>query len=362
VVQTALKQPPKGLRLWLTSLFARASRGPARPAHPIPAGATAPLTRPAAPQGIVGYARFTSLEIREAAPLSKVGQAHCESIAAQVVAHFDEHRPGPQSQPTLSLRILELLGKPNLDERDLLQMVSQDGAVAAAVLKLANSAAFRGGMEIDSLRDAIARLGFREVGNVAGAVAARTLFAPESRAGLVMFKPRFHSQFLDAATVAVGAASLAIQKRVGRSDRAFLAGMLHDIGKSVGLKSLASLVTSGQVAEGITDQMVARVLERVHVQIGGDLHKQWALPAFLTAACVRHHDPIVETDPELVEVHLVRVASGLRQLRNAPEVPPTLPLEIEQSMLALGLTPFEFRALDTELTEVAERLGPTLAG
>jgi HD-like signal output (HDOD) protein len=311
---------------------------------------------PTAGAGIDAFARFVGVDLRPRPEPTPEELAEVERLAAQVLAHFDHHRPGPDSFPSLSLRIFNLVANPDeVDVGELVRLVSQDPALAAMILRLANSAALRGATAIENVRDAVTWLGLRDVATVAGALATRSLFNPSVRAEFAYFRRRWRGLFLDAVTVAMGCTWLSMQTGAGRSDRAFLGGLLHDVGKSLALKSIAALQHTGRMDPALTDLQIERILERVHVHIGAEVHQEWALPAGLTAVCLGHHDRAVPAAEDHLELHFVRVVSGLRQLRVAPAIDPGLPEQIEQSLRVLALDPFRFRALDTQLVELADR-------
>ena len=129
------------------------------------------------------------------------------------------------------------------------------------------------------------------MGDIAAAVASRSLFDVALKVEFELFGARWHSMFLRTMTTAFGASQFAFDQQIGRADHAFLSGMFHDIGKTLALRSLAALIFSGQVATPLPDRVVDEVLERVHVEIGCDLHEYWGLPGYLTTICRHHHDP-----------------------------------------------------------------------
>ncbi|HTN52323.1 MAG TPA: HDOD domain-containing protein, partial [Anaeromyxobacter sp.] len=165
---------------------------------------------------------------------------------------------------------------------------------------------------------------------------------------------RFAALYHRALTVANGAAFQAMQLRSGRADRAFLGGMLHDVGRSIALRSLAALASADGGAPPPPDR-IDRVLDRVHVEIGAECHQEWQLPQYLTVIAVRHHDPAVPGDADFADLHAVRIASALLELRE-PALARRAAGEIAQSASVLSLSPFAVRSLDAELRDAAQRV------
>jgi HD-like signal output (HDOD) protein len=231
---------------------------------------------------------------------------------------------------------------------ELTRLVSQDPAMSAGVLRVANSAAYHGAQEAETLRDAVTRLGLVEVGRVAGMVAARSLFQPQVKAEFAAFGSRWHEIFAEALVSARGASWLALQVRGVNADHVFLAGLLHDVGRSVALRVLA-VVDQGSQATDPFDPRIDRVLERVHVEIGGEVHQHWNLPRFSTLVTMRHHDLGLPVDGEYREAHVVRLVSAMVQLRRQPWRTEAARAEIDESCAALGLDGYALRSLDTQL-------------
>jgi HD-like signal output (HDOD) protein len=348
-----------GLLDRLRGLFGGTPKGPPRPAAPARA-APAPPARPEAPlpgQGpFAPLARALGIPV-PAPPPAPAPEAEAEEAAraGEVLEHFRRNRPGPASAPSLSLRIINLVAAPDADIGELSRLVSADPALAAGVLTVANSANYRAVSETETVRDAIARLGFDEVARIAGAVSARSLFNPRLKAELQAYGPAFAALYQRALTAASGAARLSLRRRGGRPDRTFLGGMLHDVGKSIALRSVAALSLEGRLRLRPGDPRLAGLLDRVHLEIGGEVHQEWGMPQYLTVVAVRHHDESVPGDDEFVDLHTVRLAAALLDLRNEPAFAARAAGEAAQSAAALGLTHLQVRELWTELREMEQR-------
>lgn len=271
-----------------------------------------------------------------------------EMLAERVLTHFRKNRPAPSALPAISLQVLNLVAEPDLSLSQLSRVVSQDPAFSAAILKVANSPAYAGAQEIQTLRDAVSRLGLTEVGRVAGVVSARSLFQPQVRSEFAAFGNRWSDIFSESVVAARGAAWLSMRVRRARSDHAFLAGILHDLGRSVALRSVASIELSEHCFD-LESTEIDRVVERVHVEIGGAVHVDWSLPRFPTLVAMRHHDLNLPADGEYVDVHCVRLASALVQFLRQPWRLEQVRAEVDASCVALNLDGFALRSLDTQL-------------
>jgi len=336
------------------ALAAEAEReGP--PPVPAPAPA-APPTRPAAPApeaDAKAWAEALGVEVEALDPMAEELPEDEERLAQAVLEHFDAHRPGPASFPAISMQVYEVAQDPEAPIERLASLIELDAALTAGVLVLANSPIYRGVDRFETARQAITRLGTGEVGRLATALSTRSLFRPEVRAEFQAFAATWNALFYHSAVVARTATSLGTLRKVPGTGNAFVGGMLHDVGKSIALRSLAALVLErgSRPPEPAT---IARVLHRVHVHVGAEVHREWRLPAHLTLLAVRHHEPALPADPDLGALHLVRLASALSLMASEPALHPGAPLEAVDSARALGLAPDRIAALRVEVQEQGE--------
>lgn len=357
------------MAIWLKDFWTRWTQA-APPAEPRPQTPPPPpidalyegLTPAELPEDAQHYLRALGLEPPPAAPVAVDDEAEDARLSGEVLAHFRANRPGLNACPSLSLKILNLVANPEADTSELNALIVRDPALSAAVLRCANSGAYAGLEESRTVREALTRLGLEEVARVAGVVAAKSLFNPLVRAEQAAFGALYTELFHHAGTCAMGAGWLAMQRRGGHSDRAFLGGMLHDVGKTIALRSVAALARGAEPSLATDRARVHRVLDCVHLEVGGEVHQEWKLPSHLTLLCVRHHDEDLPAGAEFVDVHCVRLASALALWRSQPEWAARAPTEVLGSARALGLNPFELRSLDAEVRRSSERMTAVAPG
>lgn len=297
---------------------------------------------------------------RSVAPPSMGEAAEEEALVDEVLARTRLGVKDASPPPAASLKILDSLSNPDLSVAELTRTVSLDPSMCSALLRVANSPAYAAAQEILSVRDAITRVGNVEVARIASAVAARSMFAAEGSDGLARFAPKLSDIFVDAVTTARGAAYLALQARGGRSDLAFLGGILVDLGRSAALRALAE-VAQALPPDALGAERVDRIVEQVHVALGSELHEAMSLPSFAVLAARRHHDSVLPCDGQLVEVHRIRLVATLVHLRAQPWRETLARVELNDSAGALSLDARALRALDTHLRSdrvvVEERFG-----
>lgn len=219
----------------------------------------------------------------------------------------DAVRRGRLSLPPLPELALQLLGMlRDQDHTDLSrvgELIEKDQALAASVLRLANSALFGGMRPVESLSDASARIGLRQLSTMVTTVTHRGHFTTNDPERLVTL----HTLWDHALASAVATRQLAVR---GGGDRAeaYLAGLLHDVGKLLVLKGvdeIASRPGVPRVAPLVTDELMTAL----HCELGGRTLEDWKLPSSIVRVA-QHHHAAHPVDEELLVVR-VRVASAI---------------------------------------------------
>ena len=182
--------------------------------------------------------------------------------------------------------------------------IDSDPALAAEVLRAANSAFFGGLVEITSIRAAIMRLGFKQVTNLA--------FMATEKSRYTAGQPRINAMMKELWQHAAGCALAAewIAKRLRYpqlAEEAFIGGLLHDIGKLFLLRVLDQMSRDNPLAAACPVELVRDVMQQAHTDQGHRLLQSWNLPAiYLTIVRDHHHDTL---DPGNLPLLMVRLAN-----------------------------------------------------
>lgn len=189
--------------------------------------------------------------------------------------------------PTIVVQALKVLQNPNSDGRAVERVIVNDPAISAKILRVANSAFFGYSRRVKTIAEAVRVLGFTNVQGMIISVGAFDAFRTE-RLNL----PDFWKH-----SIATATAARFLSPQVGCSpDEAFMAGILHDIGKLI----FAVQATPGyhQVLElrrgtaAMSSLEAERTLyEFTHPEVGEMVAERWDLPAKYVAAIAHHHHP-----------------------------------------------------------------------
>jgi putative nucleotidyltransferase with HDIG domain len=182
--------------------------------------------------------------------------------------------------PRVASQVVSLVGNAKSSATQLADLIHRDPALAGHVLKIANSPAYMPRMPIVSLQQAVARLGFGVITEIA--------FAASVQSGI--FRVPGYEKVLVALwrhALAAGAFAKEIA-RVRRSnvESAFLCGLLHGVGKP----ALLQITTDVAKASGLPldEQKLHDILEDLHTVVGMRIAEQWGLPKQVSAA-IEHY-------------------------------------------------------------------------
>jgi HD-like signal output (HDOD) protein len=179
------------------------------------------------------------------------------------------------SFPDVSVRVQRVLDDPKAAPAKIARVVGADAALAARVLRLANSSFLNpSGTPIKDLPVAVTRLGHQLVRCTALSFALQQMDLGTTEAGL---KSRLRSLWQEGTLVASIAYVLARATRAANADEALLTGLLHNIGDLY-------LAVKAAGAGGTPDPIWAEVVRRWRPRIARAILKQWSFPPAIVAA------------------------------------------------------------------------------
>lgn len=185
--------------------------------------------------------------------------------------------------PQTASRVLSVCNETSCDARKLADLIQHDAGLAGHVLSVANSAAYAPREPIVSLSQAISRLGFRVICEIAVAVAVKgKVFAVRGH------EERARQLWSHSAMAGAWAKEIARARR-RNVEGAFLCGLLHDIGKPAVMQTVLEICT--QRALAAEPVACESVMHEFHAQVGTQVLESWKFPAWMGAAVLHHHDP-----------------------------------------------------------------------
>lgn len=173
------------------------------------------------------------------------------------------------------------------DIRRLADIITSDPGMSAAALKLANSPLYGGGRLVSSVRNAVERLGTK---NIVCVVVASAL-----RASITGLPAAWLEQFWRRTSMMALAASLIARRLYGISpDAAYTYTLFHDAAIPLMMKRFPNYgdVLEKCEREGmLLEQAEAQFFPCTHPIVGSLLVRNWGLPPILGQAIRFHHEP-----------------------------------------------------------------------
>lgn len=176
--------------------------------------------------------------------------------------------------PEVALRIREAVDDPDVSAGKLASVVGQDAALAARIIKVANSPLLRGRVQVDNLQLAITRLGITFVRNLVTGLAMQQMFQATSDA----VDAKLRQVWEHSTEVASICHVLASHYTKLKPDQAMLAGLVHEIG-ILPILTLAEESPEMMAHPDILD----RVIDKLHPQVGTAILKAWSFPPELVS-------------------------------------------------------------------------------
>lgn len=186
-------------------------------------------------------------------------------------------------------RALGMLNDPSVDCAKLADVLGRDPSAATELLRVANSAAYRGIREVTRLDLACARMGRRALESIVLALTTKNLLVHKGG-------QRSLGQELWERAIASGAVMAAMSKRLKfPEDDAFLVGLLHDIGSIAILRVVHDYEeTHGRV---VSNKTFDQICSEWHEHLGLRLADTWNLPTPLPDLIGSHHREPSDDDP-----------------------------------------------------------------
>jgi HD-like signal output (HDOD) protein len=203
------------------------------------------------------------------------------------------------SFPDIASRVQKVLEDPRSAPGRVAIVVSSEAALAARILRLANSAFLNpSGEPVNDLRIALTRLGVQLVRCTAVSFALQQMQqnVTDSR-----MRERLHELWREGALVAAIAYVVARESPGANPDEALLTGLMHNIGR------LYLTLHAPRGADGSSEWAV--LVRENHAQIAVAILNHWKFPAAIVAAVAKQHEAAYEqSDDGLADVLIASTA------------------------------------------------------
>ncbi|MEM8487867.1 MAG: HDOD domain-containing protein [Bacteroidota bacterium] len=198
-------------------------------------------------------------------------------------AYIEDERLKIPVLPDVVGKVIALINHPKADANTLARLIHKDQALAGYVLRVSNSPIFAGARQIQTLRQAISRIGAKTLGKIALSITMQ---------GKV-FKAKGYEHVIKSIwrqTLSSGAFAQDFGQLIGESSESlYLCGLLHTVGKPVILQALQDL--KQELDMDLSIEAGLSLMEEFHQVVGFKVAEQWKMPEAVKEACMHYLEP-----------------------------------------------------------------------
>lgn len=189
-----------------------------------------------------------------------------ETVRKDIIEAIESDQLTLPTLPEVAMRVRDIAEDPEAGIGDLAQIISQDAALAARIIRVTNSPLLRAPQEVKDLNMAISRLGMNYTANLAIGLAMEQMFQATSE----VIDVRLRKIWNDTASIATLAYVIAQSYTKIPPDEATLAALVHRLG------ALPILTYAEEnemlLNDGITLDKLIKVL---HPELGRMILEKW---------------------------------------------------------------------------------------
>jgi signal transduction histidine kinase/HD-like signal output (HDOD) protein len=210
------------------------------------------------------------------------------------------------AMPQILIKLIEHLQADDAGMPELAALIAKDAAMTSKILTVANSSAFHRNARTVGLEQSLVALGTDMI---------KTLVISESV--FQTFSSFPHSAGTDlrgfwkgSLTTAVVARDIARQMNYPHVEEAYLAGLLHNVGRLALLAAAPKEYGFNFMARDDEDLCAVeqRTLQITHAEAGAWLIERWRLDSFLADSVLYHHEPLARLESAHPLIRIVRLA------------------------------------------------------
>jgi HD-like signal output (HDOD) protein len=184
--------------------------------------------------------------------------------------------------PEVANRALSLTQDPEASAAQMAELIQGDQSLAGHVMRIANSVAYTPMANITSLQQAVARLGMNVICEIAlTAVLGAKLFNTPGYEDYVDFN------WQHALATSLWSKEIARQAHLDQ-ETAFLAGLLHSIGRPAVLQTLLELASQKEIS--VTPELVHRLEKKYSQSVSELVVMRWKMPVAIINAIKPYQD------------------------------------------------------------------------
>ncbi|MEN6475594.1 MAG: HDOD domain-containing protein [Syntrophaceae bacterium] len=262
----------------------------------------------------------------------------------KIISKFESGVIGLPVLPTIVEKIRETIAAPNYSIDALAKLLELDAVISVRLITVANSVVYRGREKVQTVRQAVPRLGTKETDNIVMAIVNRNLYQTDEKELQGLMENLWNHSL----ATAFCARLIAERLRLGEQESYFTLGLIHDLGKVPLLQGISTLRAKGDDSMKALDMTtISGILKDAHEALGAGLLKKWEFADQFVRVAQMHEEPAMneKTEKSILVVHLANILTRTIGMSNYTDEGLN-PAAIESARL-LGLAP-------EVLTEIAQ--------
>jgi len=202
-----------------------------------------------------------------------------DELYNSILADLDTGKLLLPTLPEVALKVREVVNNQDVTAAELADIIVTDAALSARLLKVANSALYRGRVPVESVQTAVTRLGLQMVRNLVTSLVMEQMFKPTSR----LLEKRMRALWEHSTKVAAISQVIASKQPGIKTDEAMLAGLIHNIG-------VLPILMRAETIPGLIedDARLDQLITNLYPRISEAILKNWQFPQNLITVAAEH--------------------------------------------------------------------------
>lgn len=274
-----------------------------------------------------------------------------QKAVKKIISTFESGVIGLPVLPTIVQRIRDTIAAPNYSIDALAKLLELDAVISVRLIAVANSVVYRGREKVQTVRQAVPRLGTKETDNIVMAIVNRNLYQTDEKE----LQGLMENLWKHSLATAFSARLIAERLRLGEQESYFTMGLIHDIGKIPLLQGMSTLrAKNDESMKNLDLPTIASILKDAHERLGADLLKKWEFSDQFVRVARMHEKPVLneQTEKSILVVHLANILTRTFGLSHSGDDGLDL-AEVESARL-LGLGPDILKEIARQTKELVD--------
>ena len=220
-----------------------------------------------------------------------------EQVKNEILNLIDNDKLVLPTLPEVAIQVRETAADENVDIQKLTNVIVNDAALSARIIKVANSPLLRAAQPIEDLKMAVMRLGINYTANLATGLAMEQMFQATSDV-----VDKYLRDVWSKSTEVAGISHVLCRHYTKlKPDQATLAGLVHKIGV------LPILTYAEDNRRLLRDpELLDSIIEEIHPKIGAKILQRWDFPSELRMVPEEHlHYDRKVASPDYADVVMI---------------------------------------------------------